>query len=131
RELRATGVLGDQLLVREGGLGIVVPPTKPRAAGHRVQVPPVLLDVLAVVALAVGQPEHPLLEDRVLAVPQRERQAQPLLIVGDARDSVLAPAVRPRTRLVVRKVVPRVAAGAVVLADRAPLTLGEIRPPRL
>ena len=33
------------------------------------------LDVLAVVALAVGQAEQPLLQDRVAAVPQRDAQA--------------------------------------------------------
>jgi hypothetical protein len=55
-----------------------------------VQVEVVLLDVLAVVALAVGQPEHPLLQQRVPAVPQRQRETQPLLVVADAGDAVLA-----------------------------------------
>ena len=97
--------------------------------GVRVEVEVVLLDVLAVVALAVGQPEQPLLEDRVLAVPQRQREAQPLLVVGDAGEPVLAPAVGARARLVVAEVVPGVAVVAVVLAHGAPLALGEVRPP--
>ena len=71
-ELRASPVLDDQVVVRERRLRVVVAPAEPGAAGHGVEVPPVLLDVLAVVALAVGQPEHPLLEDRVPPVPQRE-----------------------------------------------------------
>src|SRR6185369_11017158 len=69
------GVDVDQLLVREGLLRVVVPPPVPRVAGHGVQVPPVLLDVLAVVALRAGEPESPLLQDRVAPVPQRQAQA--------------------------------------------------------
>src|SRR5262249_30989640 len=40
-----------------------------------------------------------------------------------------APAICARPRLIVREVVPGVAAVAVVLADGAPLPLAEIRPP--
>ena len=49
----------------------------------------------------------------------------------DAGEPVLAPAVGLRARLVVRERVPRVTAGRVVLAHRAPLALGEVRSPRL
>ena len=98
--------------------------------GVDVEVEVVLLDVLAVIALAVGEAEEPLLEDRVAAVPQREREAQAAarssLMPGDA---VLTPAVGARARVIVREVVPGVAAGAVVLAHRAPLALAEIRAP--
>ena len=72
-----------------------------RVRRRAVEVEVVLLDVLAVVALAVGQAEQPLLEDRVLAVPEREREAEPLLVVGDAGEAVLAPAIGARARLVV------------------------------
>jgi hypothetical protein len=96
-----------------------------------VEVEVVLLDVLAVVALAVGEPEQPLLEDRVAPVPEREREAQALLVVADATESVFAPAVGAGSRLFVREVVPGVAVLAVVLADRAPLALAEIGAPFL
>src|SRR5262249_21148447 len=76
-----------------------------------------------------GQAEHPLLEDRVPAVPQRQREAEALLVVGDAGQPVLAPAVRARAGLVVAEVRPGVARVAVVLADRSPLALREIRSP--
>ena len=82
---------------------------------------------LAVVALAVGQAEQPLLEDGVGAVPDREGEAELAVVVADAGDAVLAPAVRARAGLVVGEVVPRVAVFAVVLADSAPLALGEVR----
>ena len=76
---------------------------------RRVEVEVVLLDVLAVVALAVGQAEQPLLEDRIAAVPEREREAEALAVVGEAGEAVLAPAVGARARLVVAEVVPGVA----------------------
>jgi hypothetical protein len=44
-----------------------------------VEVEVVLLDVLAVIALAVGEAEQALLEDRILAVPQGQGEAEPLL----------------------------------------------------
>jgi hypothetical protein len=53
----------------------------------------VLLDVLAVVALRPGQPEQPLLEERVPAVPQRKTDAEVLVDVAEPGEAVLAPPV--------------------------------------
>src|SRR5262245_55408838 len=94
-----------------------------------VEVEVVLLDVLAVVALAVRESEETLLENRVLAVPQGQSKAEPLLVVGEPRQAVLAPAIRARPRLVMGEIVPGVAVLAVVLAHRAPLPLAEIGTP--
>src|SRR5205823_11560198 len=88
-------------------------------------------DIFPVVAFAVGQPEQALLEDRVTPVPQRDREAEALLVVGDAGQAVFAPAVRPRAGLIVGEVVPGVAALAVVFAHSAPLALAQVRPPLL
>src|SRR5438093_1184368 len=118
-----------QDLVRERLLRIVETPPVPRVAGKGVQVPPVLLHVLAVVALRTGEPERPLLQDRVAPVPQRQAQAQPLVDVAEAGQPVLAPPVRAGPRVIVGQVIPRVAVGAVVLSDRAPLPLTDIWPP--
>jgi hypothetical protein len=96
-----------------------------------VEVVIVLLDVLAVIALAVGQAEQPLLEDRVLAVPQGNRKAQPLVVVAETGKPILAPVIGARAGLVVGKVAPCIAVLAVVLADGAPLALAEVRPPLL
>src|SRR4029078_4304190 len=85
----------------------------------------------AVVPLGVGQAEQPLLEDGVLAVPQGQREAELLFVVGDAGEAVLAPPVGPGRGLVVAEVVPGVAALAVVLADRPPLAFAQVRAPRL
>ena len=127
----ALAVRPQQVVVRVRRLRVLVDALHVRVRRRAVDVEPVLLDVLAVVALGVRQPEHPLLEDRVGAVPQREREAQPLLVVGHAGDPVLAPAVGARARVVVREVAPRVAAAAVVLADRPPLALAQVWAPGL
>src|SRR5262249_48212621 len=52
-----------------------------------------------------------------------------LVPVANAGQAVLVPAIRPRPRVIVREVAPGIAAGAVVLPDRAPRTLGEVRSP--
>src|SRR5215471_13962539 len=97
--------------------------------GCGVEVPPILLGVLAVVAFRPAEAEHPLLEDRVLAVPQRQRQAPGLPVVAEPGHAVLVPAVGPRPGVVVREVVPRPAILAVILADRPPCPFAEIRSP--
>src|SRR5208283_3626534 len=69
------------------------------------------------------------LQDRVLAVPQRQREAETLVVVGDAGQAVLAPAIGAGAGLVVTEVIPGVAALAVVLTHGPPLAFAEVRPP--
>src|SRR5262249_37642731 len=90
-----------------------------------------LLDVLAVIAFAVGQPEQAFLQDGVLAVPEGQREAEPLLVVGNAGQAVFAPAIGAGARLVVAEIIPGVAVLAVVFADRAPLAFAEVWAPLL
>ena len=91
----------DELLVRERRLRVVIAPAKQRVTRKPLEVPPVLLGVLAVVSLGPRQAEHSLLEDRVAAVPEREREAELVADVGDAGHPVLVPAVGARPRVVV------------------------------
>src|SRR5262249_14298088 len=58
-------------------------------------------------------------------------KTESLMVVGDAGQAVLAPAVGARTGLVVAEVVPGVAPLAVVLPHGPPLTLTEVGPPLL
>src|SRR4051812_16901857 len=90
--------------------------------GGAIEVKIIFLDVFAVITLAVGQPKQPLLEDRVLAVPQRDRKAQKLPVVTVTSQPILAPVVGARPCLVVGKIVPGVAILAIVFAHRSPLT---------
>ena len=128
---RAPAVRVQQVTVRVLALRVLVEVLHVRVGRRRVEVEVVLLDVLAVVPLAVGEAERALLEDGVPLVPEGEREAQALLVVGDPGQSVFAPAVGPGAGLVVREVVPGVAVRAVVLADRAPLPLAEVGAPLL
>src|SRR5205085_517508 len=108
-----------------GGLGILVQPLHVGVGRRGVEVEVILLDVFAVVALVAGQAEQALLEDRVLLVPERQREAQALMVVRDAGQAVLAPAIGPRPRMLVGEELPRGAVGAVVLPHRPPLSLAQ------
>ena len=119
----------DEYVVGKRGLRVVVAPAKQRVARQPLEVPPVLLDVLAVVSLRPGEAEHPLLQDRILAVPEREREAELVADVRDAGHPVLVPAVGAGARVIVRERVPGIAALGVVLADGAPGALAQIRAP--
>ena len=128
---RSPAVGLDQIAVGKLALRVLVEELHVRVRRRRVDVEVVLLDVLAVIALAVGETEETFLQDRVALVPQRQREAQALLVVGDAAQPVFAPTIGARSRLVVTEVVPGVAVGAVVLAHRAPLPLAQVRAPAL
>src|SRR4029077_20913474 len=93
-ELAATLVLGEQILVREGHLRIQVSPAHPRMSRRRVDVPPVFLGVLTVVSLWAGQSEDPFLEDGIDAIPEREGEAEQLVLVADPSETVLPPSER-------------------------------------
>src|SRR5262249_13460629 len=128
---RALPVGVHEIAVRERPLWILVEVLHVRVRGRRVEVEVVLLDVLAVIALAIGEPEHALFQDRVAFVPQRKSEAQTLRVVRDASEAILAPAIGPRSRLVVAEVVPGVTVLAVVFSNRAPLPLAEVGSPLL
>ena len=119
----------DDLGVRICRLGILVEVLHVRVGRRGVEVEVVLLHVLAVVPLAVGQAEQALLQDRILAVPERQREAQQLLVVRDAGQAVFTPSIGTGPRLIVAEVTPRVAVRAVVLAHGAPLALAQVRSP--
>ncbi len=92
-EARARAVRVDEVGVRERRLRVLVQPALVRVRRQVVDEEVVLLDVLAVVALAVGQPVQALLEDGVLLVPHGQGEAQALVLVADPGEAVLAPAV--------------------------------------
>src|SRR4029077_396949 len=74
----ALGVLCPEARVGELCLRIVVAPAQPRGGRRPIDIPPVLLGVLAVIALVPGQTEDALLQDRVAPVPERQREAHAL-----------------------------------------------------
>jgi len=128
-QLAPAGVLGDQVGVGEFPLRVVVAPGVPGMGRGAVQVPPVFLDVLSVIALWPGQPEHPLLQNRIDAIPHTERQAPVLRLVAEPGHAVFVPPVHPGPGMLVRKERPCVTVGAVVLAHGAPRPFGQVRSP--
>src|SRR5690349_7739281 len=96
---------------------------------RRREVVVVFLLVLPVVALCVTQAEQSLLQDRIPAVPESQRETQNLVPVADAGQSVFAPPICPAASHVVRQVVPGVSICGVVLAHRSPLPFADVRTP--
>ena len=125
----ARRVFRHQPVVREGGLRIFV--QHPHVGMRRRTIEEVVefLDVLAMIALGVGEAEQTLLQNRVVLVPQSEADAPKQLVVGETGQSVLAPAVGAAAGMVVRKIIPSGAAWAIVFAHGAPLALAQIGSP--
>ena len=81
----------DDLVIGKRALRILVEILHVRVRRRRVEVEVIFLHVLAVIAFAVGEPEQPFLDDRIGAVPQGQRDAQLLPVVGKSGETVLAP----------------------------------------
>ena len=124
-------VLLHQATVRVLGLRILIEHLQVGVRRRGVEVVVELFDILTMIAFAVGQPEQPLLKDRVSPVPQCECKAQALLAIRKACDAVFPPAIRATARMIVREVLPRIAVRTVVFANRAPLSLRQVRTPAL
>src|SRR5262249_31451410 len=124
-----SSVLPEELFVRVRSLRVLVQVLHVGVGRRVVEVEIVLLDILAVVALAAGQAEQAFLEDGVLAVPQGQGEAEVLVTVTDAGQAILVPAIGPRAGMIMREIVPGIAVRAVVLADRPPGPLRHERPP--
>ena len=97
--------------------------------GRGVEVEVVLLDVLTVIALIAGQTRIDALSGWDPSVPERQRKADLLVAVADARQAILIPAVRARASMIVREILPSIAVRAVVLTHRAPGALAEVGTP--
>src|SRR5271154_4467042 len=126
---RALAVGLDQVVVRIGAMRVLVEVLHVGVRGGAVEVEVVVLYVLAMITFAVGQAEKPLLKDRIFAVPQRNREAQHAVDVANPGQTVLAPAVCARARLVMREIIPGIAVLAVIFADSAPLPLAQVGTP--
>ncbi len=99
--------------------------------GGRVQVVVELLDVFPVVPFGGGQAEKTFFQDRIPAVPKGQTEAEPGFPIAEAEEAILPPAIDPGTRMVMREVVPARTMLRVVLANRAPLAFGQVRPEEL
>src|SRR4051812_44645183 len=125
----APTVFFNELPIRKFGLRIFVEHLQVRMSGRRVEIVIKLFDVFAVVAFGAGEAEKTFLKDRVTAVPQGKREAEQLLVIAESADAIFSPAIGAGAGMVVWEMIPRSALGRIILADSAPLALGEIRAP--
>ena len=119
-----------QLLVGKAGLRIFVQPPHEAVGGGVGDVEVVILQVFAVVTLGIAQAEGPLLENRILAVPEGQGKTQAALLIAEAEQTVFSPAIDARSSMVVGKGAPGIAVGGIVLAHGAPLAIGEVAAPQ-
>src|SRR5271154_4252826 len=119
----------NQIGVGVGGLRIFVQILHVGMGRRAVKVEVIFLNVFAVVALAVGQPEHAFFKDRVFTVPQAYAEAKHLPVIADPGKTTFSPMIGAGPGLVMAEVVPRVTVVAVVLANCAPLPFAEIGAP--
>src|SRR5262249_33430129 len=129
--LRAAPIFRHQLGVRKSPLRILVQKLHVGVRGRGVKMKVILLHVFAVVPLVSGQAEEPFLENGIRFVPESEAETDVLMAVANGGEPILVPAVSARAGLVVRKIFPGFAGGAVVLANCAPGTVTDVRPPAL
>ena len=78
-----TAIGHDQLIIGIGRLRILVQILHVGVRRRAVEVEVIFLHILAVIALAVGQAEQPFLEDGIFPIPEREREAEALLVIGN------------------------------------------------
>jgi len=97
--------------------------------GGGIQVVIELLAIFSVIALRIGKAKETFFEDWITPVPESEGEAEPLMVIAEAGESIFAPTVRTAARLVVGKISPRIAIRAIVLAHGAPLAFAQVRPP--
>src|SRR5260370_26498845 len=130
-ELRpvAAAVFLEQSRVRKFRLRIFVEHFQVGMGRGSVQIVINLLHVLAVIALGIGEAEEALLEERVFAIPQRQRQAELLMVIAEAGQAILAPTVSAAAGVVMSEIPPCITIRTVVLAYGPPLALGKVRPP--
>ena len=125
----AVAVRRDQIFIRESRLRVFVEVLHVRVGRCRIEIEIAFLRILTVIPFAVAQPEQPFLHDRIFSVPQPQREAETLTVVGNTGEAVFAPTVSSRTGLIMGEVIPGVSAFAVVLTDGSPLTFAQVRSP--
>src|SRR5580658_5100019 len=121
----------DQPVIRILTLRIFV--EHPHIAVRRsvVQMEPILLHIFAVIPLIRREPKHALFQNRIAAIPKRQRKHQQLIAVADSRDAIVAPAISLAASVIVWQKIPSIAVSAVILANSSPGAIANIRPPLL
>ena len=125
----AAPVFLQQFLIGKLALRILVQHLHVAVGGRVVEIEPVFLGVLTVVALVARKPEHALFEDGIASVPQGQGEDQELVTIADAGNAVFTPAIGLAARHVVGEKFPGTTVGTVVFAHAAPGTFADVRSP--
>src|SRR6516162_11868503 len=126
-----TAVFFHQPVIGKLQLRILVKKPHVRVGGRGIEIEVILLYIFAVIAFISCEPEKTLLQDRILAVPQGQSKADQLMTITDTAKPIFAPTICPRARMVMGKIIPGGATGAVVFPHCAPLPLAQVRAPPL
>src|SRR5688572_22756905 len=96
---------------------------------RRVEIIIIFLHIFAMIAFASRQPENSLFKNRVFAIPERERETDFLMAVGNSPNSVFIPAIGTAACVFVRKIIPSRAIGRIILTDSSPSAFAEVWSP--
>src|SRR5882724_2418967 len=129
--LGAAAIFVKKLLVGKLRLRIFVQKLHVGMGRGAVLIEVVFLHVLAMITFIAGKSEDAFLQDRIFAVPHRERETYLLMAVADAGDPIFIPAIGSRARVIVREVIPRRAIWAVILTHGSPSAFAYIGSPTL
>ncbi len=127
----AAAIFFDEIGVGKFALRIFVKAFEVGAGGGGIEIVIEFLHVLAVVSLVAGEAEKSLLQNGIFSIPERKREAKVLMVVANAQNAVFGPAVGSGACVIMRKIFPSSAVGAVILPHIAPGPLGEIGTPAL
>ena len=119
-ELAAPAVFRQQVLIRERGLRIVVPPPVPGVAGRCSRYHQYSFTSSPWLPSSPVSPNGRSFKIGSRPVPQRQPQAQPLLHIAETGQAILAPPVGPGPGRIVRQVIPRPAVRAAVPPETVP-----------
>jgi hypothetical protein len=111
-------------------LGVFIEIAKVTMTGGGVQVEIGFLDIFSMIPLISCQAKGPFLEDRVATIPQGKGEAETLFLIADPSQTVFVPAISAGTGLVMVKVLPGGADGAVVFPHGSPGSLRQVRAPK-
>jgi hypothetical protein len=119
----------NELLIGIGLVGIFIQILHVGMRWRRVEVEIIFLHIFAVIGLRWDQAKQPLFQNRIFAVPQRQGKRQDLVAVTDTGKPILTPTVRFRTGEIMRKIIPGVPIGTIILSHRPPRALGDVGAP--
>src|SRR6185295_951982 len=93
-------IVFDQSVIRISSLRVLVEVLHVGMGRRAIEIEITLLGVLTMVPFSIVQSEQAFFQDRILPVPKRQGKAENSIIVTNARQSVLAPVISARPRLI-------------------------------